>query len=98
MKRALREHSRDVIAFLALIVAAIATVVVILSTPATAPPSWLPFLGEERFELNAEFTTAQAVTPGQGQAVDIAGVQVGDVTGVELEQGHAKVTMRIDNN
>ena len=38
---------------------------------------------------------AAAVTPGQGQAVTIAGVQVGLVGGVQLENGRAVVTMNI---
>jgi phospholipid/cholesterol/gamma-HCH transport system substrate-binding protein len=95
--RAVREHFRDVIAILALMAAGIVTAFVILSSQATALPSWMPILGEERFELKAELQTAQAVTPGQGQAVDISGVQVGDITGVELENGVAVVTMEIDN-
>ena len=69
---------------------------VILSSQATALPSWVPFLGEDRFELSADFSTAQAVTPGQGQAVNIAGIQVGDITGVELVNGRARVKMEID--
>ncbi len=40
--------------------------------------------------------TAQAVTPGQGQAVDIAGIQVGKITSVDLEDGHAVVGMDIE--
>ena len=36
-----------------------------------------------------------AVTAGQGQTVDIAGVQVGQVGGVKLENGRAVVTMNI---
>ena len=36
-----------------------------------------------------------AVTPGQGQAVTIAGVQVGQVGGVSLDNGRAVVTMNI---
>ncbi len=60
-------------------------------------PEWLPVLGADRFELKAEFSSAQAVTPGQGQSVDIAGIQIGDITGVELEDGHAVVTMEVDN-
>ena len=35
------------------------------------------------------------MTPGQGQAVTIAGVQVGQVGGVRLENGRAVVTMNI---
>jgi phospholipid/cholesterol/gamma-HCH transport system substrate-binding protein len=41
--------------------------------------------------------TAQAVTPGQGQSVNMAGVKVGDITAVELEDGVAVVTMQVDN-
>ena len=41
-------------------------------------------------------TTAQAVTPGQGQTVRVAGVRVGDISSVDLENGHAVVTMDID--
>ena len=37
--------------------------------------------------------TAQAVTPGQGQTVRVAGVRVGDISKVELKDGHAVVTM-----
>jgi phospholipid/cholesterol/gamma-HCH transport system substrate-binding protein len=97
MSRAIREHLRDVIAIIALVVAGLFTVGYILANQATALPSWLPILGEERFELKAEFTSAQAVTPGQGQAVDIAGVQVGDITAVELVDGNAQVTMEVEN-
>ena len=32
------------------------------------------------YTLKAEFSTAQAVTPGQGQTVDIAGVKVGEIS------------------
>jgi phospholipid/cholesterol/gamma-HCH transport system substrate-binding protein len=57
----------------------------------------LVLAGLDRFELEAEFSSAQAVTPGQGQSVDIAGIRVGDVTGVELEDGHAVVSMEVEN-
>jgi phospholipid/cholesterol/gamma-HCH transport system substrate-binding protein len=48
------------------------------------------------FELQAAFTTAQAVTPGQGQTVRISGVRVGDITRVGLKNGRAVVTMSLD--
>ena len=98
MRRALREHSRDVAAIVALFLAGVFALVVILGGQRASLPSWLPLLGVDRFELEAEFSSAQAVTPGQGQAVDIAGIQVGDITGVELEDGRAVVTMEIDND
>jgi phospholipid/cholesterol/gamma-HCH transport system substrate-binding protein len=97
MTRALREHSRDVIAIIALILAGLFALFVILNGQRTSLPSWVPLLGTDRFELKAEFSAAQAVTPGQGQSVDIAGIRVGDVTGVDLEDGHADVTMKVDN-
>ena len=39
--------------------------------------------------------SAAAVTSGQGQAVTIAGVQVGQIGGVSLQDGNAVVTMNI---
>ena len=36
------------------------------------------------------------MTPGQGQTVDLSGVKIGSVQGVNLESGRAVVTMNID--
>src|SRR5205807_6972593 len=47
------------------------------------------------YTVQAPFSSAAAVTAGQGQAVTIAGVQVGQVGGVHLEGGRAVVTMNI---
>ena len=55
----------------------------------------MPLFGRDFFTLKAEFQTAQAVSPGQGQTVDIAGVKVGEITNVELKNGRALVTMKI---
>jgi len=38
-------------------------------------PGWVPLIGRNFYTLKAEFQTAQAVTPGQGQAVTIAGAK-----------------------
>src|SRR5260221_4644960 len=59
-------------------------------------PSWAPLVGEDFAHLSADFSNAQAVTPGQGQAVVIAGIQVGKISSVELEDGHAVVGMDIE--
>ena len=48
---------------------------------------------DEVVEIYAEFPHSQAVTPGQGQEVTIAGVKVGDVGPVRLEDGHAVVRL-----
>ena len=47
----------------------------------------MPFSGHELLTLKADFQTAQAVTPGQGQAVTIAGAKIGEVASVELHHG-----------
>jgi phospholipid/cholesterol/gamma-HCH transport system substrate-binding protein len=58
-------------------------------------PGWVPVLGRSYYTLKAEFQTAQAVTPGQGQAVTIAGAKIGEIGSVDLNQGIATVTMKI---
>jgi phospholipid/cholesterol/gamma-HCH transport system substrate-binding protein len=58
-------------------------------------PGWVPVLGRNYFVLNGEFETAQAVTPGQGQAVTIAGAKIGEVASVDLRGGVAIVTMHL---
>jgi phospholipid/cholesterol/gamma-HCH transport system substrate-binding protein len=58
-------------------------------------PSWVPVLGHNYYTLRAEFQTAQAVTPGQGQAVTIAGAKIGEIASVELHNGVAIVTMKV---
>lgn len=97
MKKALRTYTRDFIAVLVLGAIGVAVLFVVLSQQASALPQWFPLLGENRFELKTELQTAQAVTPGQGQTVNLSGVKVGDVTEVELEDGVAVVTMQVEN-
>lgn len=58
-------------------------------------PSWFPVFGHEKFTLKAEFQTAQAVTPGQGQAVTIAGAKIGEIASVSLHGGRALVSMSL---
>jgi phospholipid/cholesterol/gamma-HCH transport system substrate-binding protein len=58
-------------------------------------PGWVPVLGRNYFVLSGEFQTAQAVTPGQGQAVTIAGAKIGEIASVNLRKGVAVVTMHL---
>ena len=97
MRRAIREHLRDFIAIGVLFAVALLTTGIIFAKQGFTLPDWVPLAGSDRFELKAEFTTAQAVTPGQGQTVNIAGLRVGDITDVQLENGNALVTMEIEN-
>ena len=96
MIKAIRIHLRDFVAIIVLALIALLTLLFILSNQKAALPSWIPGLGQDFYELNAEFTSAQAVTPGQGQAINIAGIQVGKVGAVKLENGRAIVRMDIE--
>jgi phospholipid/cholesterol/gamma-HCH transport system substrate-binding protein len=67
----------------------------ILSHERLAVPSWFPVIGQNHFALKAEFQTAQAVIPGQGQAVTIAGAKIGEIQSVSLHGGRALVSMSL---
>jgi phospholipid/cholesterol/gamma-HCH transport system substrate-binding protein len=67
----------------------------ILSNERLSLPSWVPVVGKSYFTLKGEFQTGQAVTPGQGQAVTIAGAKIGEIASVDLHEGDALVTMNI---
>jgi phospholipid/cholesterol/gamma-HCH transport system substrate-binding protein len=92
MKRAIREHLADFVAILVLLVLAIAVTGYILHNEGFR----FPLLQSSPVTYNAEFQTAQAVTPGQGQTVRVSGVQVGVISGVTLKNGFAIVKMGID--
>jgi phospholipid/cholesterol/gamma-HCH transport system substrate-binding protein len=96
LARQSRGRSKDTLAIVILAIAGIAMMLWIFTQQKASLPSWAPFVGQEFAHVTGEFTTAQAVTPGQGQAVDIAGIQVGKVTSVELEDGHAVVGLDIE--
>jgi phospholipid/cholesterol/gamma-HCH transport system substrate-binding protein len=92
MAKAIRDHSRDFLAILGLLIVALLATYIIVQNQRLR----IPLLEEKPFELKAELSTAQAVTPGQGQTVRVAGVRVGDISSVDYEDGHAVVTMDID--
>ena len=88
----IRKYLVQFVAVVAMIAIAAVTSYVILQQQRLR----IPILEEHPFELRAEIETAQAVEPGQGQTVRVAGVRVGDVADVELEGGVAVVTFEID--
>jgi len=89
VKRAILIHRQDFVAIVVLVVLAIAVVAYILGHQ----PAFT--LGKSYYTVKAEFATGAAVTAGQGQSVDVAGVQVGQVGAVHLQGGRAIVTMNI---
>lgn len=92
MTAAIRKHLRDFIAVAGLVAVALLTTYVIVQQQHLR----IPILQEKPFTLKAEFATAQAVTPGQGQQVTVAGVKIGAISNVQLQDGRALVTMEID--
>src|SRR6201990_1017390 len=96
LTRQARGRRKDTIAIVVLALAGIVMMLGIFVNQKASLPSWLPFVGEEFEHISAEFQTAQAVTPGQGQAVDVASIQIGKVSSVTLEDGHAVVGMAIE--
>jgi phospholipid/cholesterol/gamma-HCH transport system substrate-binding protein len=92
MQEAIRKHLRDFVAIAGLILVGLAVTFYIVQEQRLR----IPVLEDRPFELKAEFETAQAVVPGQGQTIRIAGVRVGDVQDVEVEDGVGVVTFVID--
>ncbi|MGH2978312.1 MAG: MlaD family protein, partial [Solirubrobacterales bacterium] len=95
MRHAISKNMREFLAVILMVVIALFVGGYILSNQRFYLPAWVPVIGTDFFELKGEFSTAQSVTPGQGQTVDIAGVAVGEIKRVELEDGRAIVTMLI---
>jgi phospholipid/cholesterol/gamma-HCH transport system substrate-binding protein len=94
MGTAIRKHLRDFIAVAVLVIIALAVSLYIVQKQRLR----VPVLEEKPFELKAEFETAQAVVPGQGQSLRVAGVKIGDVASVELEDGNGVVTFEVDRD
>jgi phospholipid/cholesterol/gamma-HCH transport system substrate-binding protein len=92
MKKAIRDHARDFAAMLGLIVIAAGVGGYILVNQRLR----FPLIEDAPKRLSAEFSTAQAVTPGQGQTVRVSGVRIGTVGPVKLREGRAVVTFEID--
>jgi phospholipid/cholesterol/gamma-HCH transport system substrate-binding protein len=91
MMHTLRKSVRPVIAIIGLMLIAGVVSVYILSNQRLR----FPFVDEEPFHVNVALATAQAVTPGQGQTAQVAGVQIGDIGKVTLRDGQAIVRLDI---
>ena len=95
MRSAIRKHLRDFLAIVFLFVVAAGVAGYVLGHERLYLPSWVPGIGTDFYKVNAEFSTAQAVVPGQGQTVNIAGVPIGEIGSVNLKNGVAVVQMNI---
>jgi phospholipid/cholesterol/gamma-HCH transport system substrate-binding protein len=90
VKRAIRAHRVDFGAILVLVLLAVVVTGYILKHQ----PAF--HFGQSYYVVNADFSQGSAVTSGQGQAVAIAGVEVGQIGSVHLHGGQAVVQMDID--
>jgi phospholipid/cholesterol/gamma-HCH transport system substrate-binding protein len=95
--RQIRKQLRVFVAIVFLFVLAIGVGAYILSNQRFYLPAWVPLIGTDFYEVKAELPTGQAVVPGQGQTVNVAGVKIGEVGDVTLENGRAVVTMQIQD-
>ncbi len=98
-ERGLRDQiERYRTAFISVVVMVVVALLVggyILSNERLSLPGWVPVIGKSYVTLKADFRTAQAVAPGQGQSVTIAGAKVGEIASVQENGGDALVTMNI---
>jgi phospholipid/cholesterol/gamma-HCH transport system substrate-binding protein len=89
--RAMRKHLRAVLALAGMVLLAVGIAGYVLN----AQRFRVPLVEQAPFRLKAELPDAQAVIPGQGQTVRTAGVRIGDIGSVELEDGVAVVTLEL---
>ena len=92
MTTAIRKHLGDFLAILVLFVIAIGVGGYILEQQRLR----FPLIEEKPKRIELELADAQAVIPGQGQTVRVAGVKVGDIATVEIDDGVAVVEVDID--
>jgi phospholipid/cholesterol/gamma-HCH transport system substrate-binding protein len=92
VKRAIRNHLTDFLAVLGLLVLAIGVGGYILSQQRLR----FPLIEDEPKRLEIELDNAQAVQPGQGQTVRVAGVEIGQISDVEVDEGIAVVEVEIE--
>ena len=92
MRTAIRKNLADFLAILGVVVLGLAIGVYILANQRVR----FPLVEEPFYTVKAELPDAQAVTPGQGQTVVVAGVRVGEIGSVELEDGKAVVELRLE--
>jgi phospholipid/cholesterol/gamma-HCH transport system substrate-binding protein len=90
--RQLRKHFTTLLAIAGLLVIAVVVGGYILDKQRLKLP-W-----DDIYSVKVELPTAQAITPGQGQTVTVAGVNVGEIGAVDLVDGRAVVRMDIERD
>ena len=91
MRRAIRKNIGPFLAIVALVAVAVVVGGHILDEQRLR----FPLVDDRPMRIWVELDNAQAVTPGQGQTAQVAGVQIGDIGEVRLRDGHALVGLDI---
>jgi phospholipid/cholesterol/gamma-HCH transport system substrate-binding protein len=89
----IRRYRGSFIAVIGMVAIAVVVGGYVLANERLNVPGGFPILGKNRFTLSAYFSSAQALTPGQGQEITIAGAKIGEIENVELKDGRALVKM-----
>jgi phospholipid/cholesterol/gamma-HCH transport system substrate-binding protein len=92
MMTVIRKNLADFLAVLGVVVLGLGIGVYLLANQRLR----FPLVEEPFYTVKAELPDAQAVTPGQGQTVVVAGVRVGDIGSVELKDGKAVVELQLE--
>ena len=92
MRSAIRKHLADFVAVVALVALGAGVAAYILGNQRLR----FPFVEDKPFVIQMELQNAQAVQPGQGQTIRSAGVEIGQIGDVELEEGVALVEMQLE--
>ncbi|MFY9487997.1 MAG: MlaD family protein [Solirubrobacterales bacterium] len=95
LKKWTKRYALHVTAIIVMMVVSLGVASYLLSNQRFYLPAWVPLIGTDFYTVNAEFESVQAVTPGQGQTVNIAGVAIGEIGQVRLKNGKATVEMKI---
>jgi phospholipid/cholesterol/gamma-HCH transport system substrate-binding protein len=91
MRTAIRKHLFDFLAVVGVFLLGLAVAVYILSQQDFR----FPLVESKPKRIAVELENAQAVQPGQGQTVRVAGVEVGRIADVKVEEGVAVVELEI---
>src|SRR3954454_60825 len=92
MATAIKKNLADFLAVVGVILLGLAIGAYILSNQRLR----FPLVEKPFYTVKAELPDAQAVTPGQGQTVVTAGVRIGDIGKVDLEDGRAVVELQLE--
>jgi phospholipid/cholesterol/gamma-HCH transport system substrate-binding protein len=95
VRRQIKKQARVFVAILFLVAGSLGIAGYILSNQRFYLPAGVPVLGTDFYTVKAELPSGQAVVPGQGQTVNVAGVKIGEVGSVKLDNGIAVVEMQI---